>query len=89
MTATLALDDRIVDTGVDYRALTMPSFMDNIARQSALIRDSGVFPSPIPGDRAMPMVATADVATVAAASLTDRSWSGAGEVPVLGECQRR
>ncbi len=32
-TASLAMDDLIASTGVSYRALTMPSFMDNLLRQ--------------------------------------------------------
>ncbi|MEO5852553.1 MAG: NAD(P)H-binding protein [Nocardioides sp.] len=84
VTATLALDDRIEATGVDYRALTMPSFMDNIKRQVQLIKDRGIFTSPIPGDYAMPMCSTDDVAAVAARVLTDESWDGTGEVPILG-----
>lgn len=84
VTATLELDDRIVTTGVAYRALTMPSFMDNIARQAALIRDLGTFTSPIPGKIKAPVCATADVAAVAAALLTDDTWTGSEEVPILG-----
>lgn len=84
VTATLALDDRIEATGVDYRALTMPSLMDNIKRQVQLIKDRGIFTSPIPGDYAMPTCSTDDVAAVAARVLTDESWDGTGEVPILG-----
>src|SRR5690606_1085206 len=47
VTASLAMDDLIADTGADFRALTMPSFMDNIARQATLIRDQGTFFLPI------------------------------------------
>lgn len=84
VTASLAMDDLIVGTGVDFRALTMPSFMDNIARQAAPIRDQGMFFLPIDGDRKLPAVAACDIASVAAGLLLDPSWSGSGEVPVLG-----
>lgn len=84
VTATLALDDRIGATGVDYRALTMPSFMDNIKRQAQLIKDRGIFTSPIPGHHPMPTCATDDVAAVAARVLTDQSWDGTAEIPILG-----
>ena len=84
VTATLALDDLIASSGVGYRALTMPSFMDNIARQAELIKNQGFFTSPFPADRALPMCATQDIATVAARLLQDASWSGVSEVPVLG-----
>lgn len=84
VTASLAMDDMIASSGVAYRALTMPSFMDNIARQAALIRDEGMFTSPIRGEVAMPTCATRDIASVAVRLLTDRTWEGFAEVPVLG-----
>jgi uncharacterized protein YbjT (DUF2867 family) len=84
VTASLAMDDLIASTGVSYRALTMPSFMDNILRQVEAIKNQGLFVSPISGDRKLPTCATRDIATVAARFLLDRSWSGQGQVPVLG-----
>jgi uncharacterized protein YbjT (DUF2867 family) len=84
VTASLAMDDLIAGTGVGYRALTMPSFMDNILRQAAAIKNEGIFFSPISGDRKMPSCATRDIATVAAKLLLDTSWSGQGHVAVLG-----
>jgi uncharacterized protein YbjT (DUF2867 family) len=84
VTASLAMDDLIASTGVSYRALTMPSFMDNILRQVEPIRSKGVFFSPIPGDRKLPTCATRDIAAVAARLLLDTSWGGQQEVPVLG-----
>jgi len=41
VSASLAMDDAIARTGVNYRALTMPSFMDNILRQADAIRSRG------------------------------------------------
>jgi uncharacterized protein YbjT (DUF2867 family) len=82
--ASLAMDDLIASTGVSYRALTMPSFMDNILRQVEPIKNRGLFLSPISGDRKLPTCATRDVAAVASRLLLDRSWSGQGSVPVLG-----
>jgi uncharacterized protein YbjT (DUF2867 family) len=84
VTASLAMDDLIASTGVGYRALTMPSFMDNILRQIRTISTQGVFLSPITGDRKLPTCATRDVAAVAANLLLDDSWSGQGSVPLLG-----
>lgn len=84
VTASLAMDDLIASTGVAYRAVAMPSFMENIARQAALIRDQGMFTSPIRGDLKAPSVATRDIAAVAARLLLDHSWTGFEEVPVLG-----
>ncbi len=84
VTASLAMDDLIVSTGVSYRALTMPSFMDNILRQVEPIKNQGMFVSPISGDRKLPTCATRDIATVAARLLLDPLWSGQDHVAVLG-----
>jgi len=84
VTASLAMDDLIASTGVGYRALTMPSFMDNMLRQAASIRDRGSFSLPIDGDRKLPTCATRDMAAVAACLLLDPAWSGRADVPVLG-----
>jgi uncharacterized protein YbjT (DUF2867 family) len=84
VTASLAMDDLIASTGVGYRALTMPSFMDNLLRQAELIKNQGIFTSPISGDRKAPSCAIRDIAEVAAGLLLDDTWSGVGEVPVLG-----
>ena len=43
VTASLAMDDLIASTGVAYRALANPSFMDNLLRQVDSIRDHGTF----------------------------------------------
>lgn len=47
VTASLAMDDLLASTGAHFRALTMPSFMDNLLRQVEPIRTQGVFFSPI------------------------------------------
>jgi uncharacterized protein YbjT (DUF2867 family) len=84
VSASLAMDDLIASTGVSYRALAMPSFMDNILNQIEVIKNQGMFFSPIAGDRKLPTCASRDIATVAAKLLLDDSWSGQGSVPVLG-----
>jgi uncharacterized protein YbjT (DUF2867 family) len=84
VTASLATDDLIAGAGVAYRALTNPSFMDNIVRQVESIVHQGVFFAPIDGDRKMPVVATRDIASAASRLLLDRSWSGVEEVRLLG-----
>jgi uncharacterized protein YbjT (DUF2867 family) len=81
---SLAVDDLIASSGVAYRALTNPSFMDNIARQAGTIRSQGLFFSPIDGDRKLPSVATRDIAAAASRLLLDDSWSGVREAPLLG-----
>jgi uncharacterized protein YbjT (DUF2867 family) len=84
VTGSLAMDDLIASTGVSYRALTMPSFMDNILRFAEPIRNGGVFFAPITGDRKLPSCATRDIAATAARLLLDDSWDGTGHVAVLG-----
>lgn len=84
VTASLGMEDLIASTGVSFRALTMPSFMDNLLRQIGAIKGRDLFFSPITGDRTLPSVATRDIAAVAATLLLDGSWSGVDSVPVLG-----
>lgn len=84
VTASLAMDDLIASSGVNYRALTMPSFMDNILRQVESIKNQGLFFDVVDGGRKLPTCATRDIAAVAAKLLLDSSWSGQGHVAVLG-----
>ncbi|MFD7813056.1 NAD(P)H-binding protein [Streptomyces sp. NPDC059785] len=84
VTASLAMDDFIAGTGVAYRALANPGFMDNVLRGAAAIRDEGVYADTADADRKAPTAATRDIAAAAAALLLDRSWTGTGEVPLLG-----
>jgi uncharacterized protein YbjT (DUF2867 family) len=84
VSASIAMDDLIASTGVAFRALTMPSFMDNFLRQVEPIKNQGMFFSPMSGDLKTPTCATRDIAAVAAKLLLDSSWSGSGNVPVLG-----
>jgi uncharacterized protein YbjT (DUF2867 family) len=82
--ASLKMEDLIASTGVNFRALTMPSFMDNMMNQVGAIKDQGMFFSTISADRKNPTVATRDIAGVAASLLLDHSWSGQDSIPVLG-----
>ncbi|MFG2543136.1 NAD(P)H-binding protein [Streptomyces sp. NPDC048594] len=84
VTASLAMDDLIAGTGVAYRALTSPSFFENVLEEADSIREKGVFSDLVDADRRAPMVAVADIAAAAAGLLLDRSWTGTGSVPVLG-----
>ena len=83
-TGSLAMDDLIAASGVAYRALTNPYFMEDTVRQAESIKDQGVFFWPIAGDRKRPTVATRDIAAAASRLLLDASWSGVEEVPLLG-----
>src|SRR6266704_215519 len=84
VTASLAMDDLIASTAVSYRALTNPSFMDNLLRQVESIKNQGLFSLPISEDLKQPGCATRDLAAVAARLLLDHSWNGVASHPVLG-----
>jgi uncharacterized protein YbjT (DUF2867 family) len=84
VTGSLAMDDLLAATGVAFRALAMPGFMDNVLRQVPLIKERGVLVDILPGDRRLPAVATRDIAAVAARLLLDPTWTGQEEVPVIG-----
>jgi uncharacterized protein YbjT (DUF2867 family) len=84
ITASLAMDDLIASTGVAHRALTMPSFMDNLINQAGAIKNQGMFFSPLLPDSKFPTCATSDVAAIAANLLLDHSWTGQDAVAVLG-----
>ncbi len=84
ITATLKLDDLIAETGVAYRALAVGSLMENVLRQTELIRDQGIFCSPAPVDSKVPAVASRDVAAVAVQLLLDQSWTGVESIPLMG-----
>ena len=84
MTASLAMDDLIASTGVHYRALTMPPFIENMLRHVDSIKNQGVFAFPMSGDIRQPICASRDIATAATRLLLDRSWSGVESVPLLG-----
>lgn len=84
VTASLAMDDLIASTGVRYRALTMPAFMENLLGQAEAIRERGMFSSLITGALKLPAVATRDIAAVATSLLLDHSWAGQDSVPLLG-----
>src|SRR5258708_32225401 len=58
--------------------------MENTVIRAESTKNQGLFFWPIAGDRQLPAVATRDIAAAASRLLLDASWSGAGEVPLLG-----
>lgn len=84
ISAIFAMDHLIESTGVNYRSLCMPGFMDNMLWQVEPIKQQGMFFYPMSGDRKVPACATRDIAAVAARLLLDHSWSGQDNIPVLG-----
>ncbi len=83
VTASVAMDDLIAGTGVAFRALAMPSFMDNLPRQVPAIKGQGAFFGPLSAGRKLPTCATRDIAA-AATPLVDGSSAGRADVPVFG-----
>ncbi|MFF7953302.1 NmrA family NAD(P)-binding protein [Streptomyces griseorubiginosus] len=84
LSAALGMDELIESTGVQYRALALPFFMENILRQAQPISQQGVFSMANTADRPLPTVATQDVAAAAATLLLDRTWTGQARVPLVG-----
>ena len=84
VTASLEKDAEIERTGVDFRALWCPSFMENMLRSINSLKHQGLFVSPSHPDLKAPLVATRDIATSGASLLLDRSWKGQGGLAVLG-----
>ncbi|MFC8451011.1 NAD(P)H-binding protein [Kitasatospora sp. NPDC057223] len=85
LSPAFAMDDMIESTGVDYRALAMPFFMENLLNQAGAISNEGTFHLANSADRPLATVATRDIAAAAAALLADDSWSGRSSVPVIGD----
>jgi uncharacterized protein YbjT (DUF2867 family) len=84
VSATYAMDDLIESTGVHYRSLCPPSFMENLLWQAEAIGRRGAFFAPMPGDRRYLTCAVRDIAATAARVLLDRSWTGQESVPIVG-----
>lgn len=84
VTATLAMDDLIAESGIAYRAVTCPSFFDNLLRQVQPIREKGVFFSAVDPSRKLPGCATQDIAENSVRLLLDDAWTGTGHQAVLG-----
>lgn len=84
VSASLAMEDLLRSTGANVRALTMPSFMDNMLWQLRSIKNDGIISFTIPGNLKAPSVATRDIAAVASRLLLDREWTGQDSLAVLG-----
>ncbi|MFJ4833504.1 NAD(P)H-binding protein [Streptomyces sp. NPDC088747] len=83
LSAALDMDELIESTGVRYRALALPFFMENLIRQTQSIAEQGVFSMANAADQPLLTVATRDVAATAAALLLDTAWSGQARVPLV------
>jgi uncharacterized protein YbjT (DUF2867 family) len=83
VSASHVMEDLFRSTGAHVRALALPTFMDNILRQTATI-EKGVVSGTLPGDLTMPWIATKDIAALAAEYLLDHTWTGQDSVESLG-----
>ncbi|MFJ4585032.1 NAD(P)H-binding protein [Streptomyces echinatus] len=83
ISASLAMDEAIMGTGVHYRALCPPFLMENLLGQAASIRDAGVFSLTVEENRVLRTCATRDIAATAARLLLDSSWTGQHDVPLV------
>jgi uncharacterized protein YbjT (DUF2867 family) len=84
ISAIFAMDDLIESTGVAYRSLQPPGFMENVLWQMETIARHGSFFGPQSPERKNPTCTTRDIASTAAKLLLDNSWSGQDNVPLLG-----
>ena len=84
VTTSIAMDDLIMASGVAFRGLAMPSFMDNALQQAGPIKVQGMMFGPYDADKKMPTTATRDMAATAAKLLGDTTWMGQEETPVIG-----
>ena len=84
ITACLAKDAEIERTGVGFRALWCPGFMDNMLMQIQSLKHKGMFFLPASPEKKMPLVATQDIAASGTKLLLDPSWAGQGGQAVLG-----
>ncbi len=84
LSAALATEELIENTGVSCRVLRMPFFMENLLGQAQSIKNQGIFSLANAAGRKLHTVATPDIAAVGAKLLLDDSWSGQESVPVVG-----
>lgn len=84
LSAAFAMDDLIEATGVHYRALAMPFFLENLLHQVDAITGAGMIAMPNAAERPLAAVATRDIAPAAVRLLADRSWTGQRSAPVVG-----
>jgi uncharacterized protein YbjT (DUF2867 family) len=81
LSAALAMDAELGESGGAYRAVAAPFFMENLLGQAEALR-GGVLALPSDPDLVLPVVATADLAAKAADLLAARDWSGVDRLPI-------
>lgn len=86
LSAALDAEGVLENTGVSYRALRLPFFMENLLHQVDAIR-RGMFALPNTADRELLTVATSDIAAAAADLLLDDSWRGQDSLSLVSPDQ--
>lgn len=84
ISALHVMEDLLNETGVSVRHLRCGNFMENFLWQTGTIAQQQTFYYPLPSDYPIPLVATCDIAAIAAQWLTHRDWSGQDGVAVHG-----
>ncbi|CAH1222489.1 Quinone oxidoreductase 2 [Paenibacillus allorhizoplanae] len=84
LTPAFAMDDLIENSGVNYRSLRMPFFMENLLHQVNAIKSQGMIFMANAGDHKLATCATRDIADVATKLLLDNTWTGQESVSVIG-----
>ncbi len=84
LSAALAADKPLEETGVAARILCPATFMDNLLRQVTPLKEQGTFVWANPADQVLHNVATRDIAVKAAELLLDPHWAGQERVPLVG-----
>jgi uncharacterized protein YbjT (DUF2867 family) len=86
LSAAHAMDAELERSGAAYRSLGMGFYMENLLRPLPRMVVDGVLSLPLKPDRPLALIATQDIAAVAAGLLLRRSWEGTAHVPVFGDC---
>jgi uncharacterized protein YbjT (DUF2867 family) len=81
LSAAIASEAGLVASGAAVRAIAPPYFMENFLGQAEAIQ-GGVIALPNEADRILPVVATDDLAALAAELLIDGSWTGVARLPI-------
>ncbi len=84
VTETFRIEDALNATDANVLSLRCGFFMENFLNYLPTLREQGAFYSLNRPDLPMPMVATHDIAHVAAHKLLDRSWQGKSTLAVQG-----
>jgi uncharacterized protein YbjT (DUF2867 family) len=71
--------------GLNVLHLRCAYFMENLLTNMELINSRGIIGSPVRGDKKLPMIATRDIASIAADRLVKRDFSGSSIQVLLGE----